>query len=68
VVPIKKVEDDKQAEKFGVKLGSALLTYDFILVTDEAAGKLRRQRAEEAMANLGQKFRFIDDLPVPDVD
>jgi hypothetical protein len=68
VVPIKRIEDDEQAKKYGVKLGSALLTYDFILVTDEAAAKLRRQKAEEAMANLGRNFRFIDDLPVLDVD
>ncbi|PSN73823.1 aromatic compound dioxygenase [Corynespora cassiicola Philippines] len=68
VVSIKKVEDEKIAKKHGVKLGSALMTYDFVLVTEEAASKLRRQKAEEAMANLGRKFKFIDDLPVPDVD
>lgn len=44
------------------------MTYDFVLVTDEAAAKLRRQKAGEAMAGLGRKFRFINDLPVPDVD
>ncbi|RBQ77203.1 hypothetical protein FVER14953_20042 [Fusarium verticillioides] len=56
------------AKKYGVKIGSALMTYDFVLVSDEAAAKLRREKAEEAMAKLGRKFRFIDDLPVPDVD
>jgi hypothetical protein len=44
------------------------MTYDFVLVSDEAAAKLRREKAEEAMAKLGRNFRFIDDLPVPDVD
>ncbi|KAM6505369.1 hypothetical protein FSOLCH5_014589 [Fusarium solani] len=68
VVWIKKVEDEELVKKYGVKLGSALLTYDFILVTDKAAAKLRRQKAEEAMVKLGRKFRFIDDLPIPDVD
>ncbi|KAH6950311.1 putative catechol dioxygenase [Ilyonectria sp. MPI-CAGE-AT-0026] len=68
VVSIKKVDDEELVNKYGVKLGSALLTYDFVLVTDKAAAKLRRQRAEEAMAKLGLKFRFIDDLPIPDVD
>jgi hypothetical protein len=56
------------ASKYGVKLGSSLIRYDFVLVGDQAAAGLRRQKAEEAMANLGRKFRFINDLPVPDVD
>ncbi|KAF5711478.1 putative hydroxyquinol-1,2-dioxygenase [Fusarium globosum] len=68
IVNIKKVEDEEMAKKYGVKIGSALMTYDFVLVSDEAAAKLRREKAEEAMAKLGRKFRFIDDLPVPDVD
>jgi hypothetical protein len=56
------------AKRYGVKVGSAMITYDFVLVTDAAVRSLRRQKAEEAMATLGCKFRFIDDLPVPDVD
>ncbi|KAH7393849.1 Intradiol ring-cleavage dioxygenase [Phaeosphaeria sp. MPI-PUGE-AT-0046c] len=68
VVSLQKVEDENQAKKYGVKLGSALLTYDFVLVTEEAAANLRRKKAEEAMAEQGRKVRFIDDLPVPDVD
>lgn len=60
--------DEGLAKKYGVELGSALLTYDFVLVTDTAAAGLRRQKAEDAMAHLGRKFKFIDDLPVPDVD
>ncbi|KAK6703521.1 hypothetical protein SNK04_013437 [Fusarium graminearum] len=47
---------------------SALMTYDFVLVTEKAAAELRRKKAEEAMAGLGRSFKFIDDLPVPDVD
>ena len=31
-------------------MGSALITYDFVLVTDEAVAELRREKAEEAMA------------------
>jgi ABC-type tungstate transport system permease subunit len=68
IVNIKKVEDEEMAKKYGVKIGSALMTYEFVLVSDEAAAKLRREKAEEAMAKLGRNFRFIDDLPVPDVD
>lgn len=68
VVSLKKVEDERMAKTYGVKLGSALLTYDFVLVTDKAAAELRRHKAEKAMAKLGRKFRFIEELPVPDVD
>ncbi|KAF5989359.1 putative hydroxyquinol-1,2-dioxygenase [Fusarium bulbicola] len=68
IVNIKKVDDEEMANKYGVKTGTALMTYDFVLVSDEAAAKLRREKAEEAMAKLGRKFRFIDNLPVPDVD
>lgn len=68
VVVMKQVEDEEQAKKYGVEIGVAMITYDFVLVTDEAAAKLRRQNATEAMAGLGRKFRFINDLPVPDVD
>ena len=68
MVQLKKVEDGELAEQFGVELGSAFLTYDFVLVTDEAAADLRRRKAEEAMAGLGRRFKFIDDRPVPDED
>lgn len=56
------------AKRYDVKVGSALMTYDFVLVTEKAAAELRRKKAEEAMAGLGRSFKFIDDLPVPDVD
>ncbi|THY22665.1 aromatic compound dioxygenase [Aureobasidium pullulans] len=68
IVEVGEVDDKDQAEKYGVKTGTSLITYDFVLVTDEAARKLRRSKAEEAMNSQGRKVRFIDDLPVPDVD
>ena len=68
MVELKKVEDGEQAEKYGVGVGTALLVYDFVLVTEQAARELRRSKAEEAMAEYGGKFKFLDDLPVPDVD
>jgi hypothetical protein len=68
VVGLKKVEDAELATKYGVEVGTALLVYDFVLVTEQAARQLRRSKAEEAMAGYGGKFKFADDLPVPDVD
>lgn len=68
VVELTKVTDEAMAKKYGVEVGSALMTYDFVLVTAKAAADLRRQKAEEAMKKQGFKYRFVDDLPVPDVD
>jgi hypothetical protein len=68
VVKVQKVEDAEQAKRYGVEVGTALLVYDFVLVTEQAARDLRRWKAEEAMAGYGGKFKFVDDLPVPDVD
>ncbi|KAI9148174.1 catechol dioxygenase [Paramyrothecium foliicola] len=68
VVTVKKVEGEQQAKDYGVKVGSAVVTYDFVMVDEQAAADLRREKAEEAMARLGRKFKFIDNLPVPDVD
>lgn len=68
VVDIEQVDDDEQARRYGVELGMLLLKYDFILVTEKAAAGLRRQKGEEAMALQGRRFRFVDDLPVPEVD
>ncbi|EUC27504.1 hypothetical protein COCCADRAFT_41786 [Bipolaris zeicola 26-R-13] len=68
VVPLQRVENERQAKTYEVGLGSALISYNFVLVSNEAAVELRRQKAEEAMAGLKGKFRFIDNLPVPDVD
>ena len=68
MVPLQKVEDEQQAKAYEVKMGSALITYDFVLVTDEAVAELRREKAEESMAGLPGKFKFVDNLPIPDVD
>ncbi|KAF2712273.1 catechol 1,2-dioxygenase-like protein [Pleomassaria siparia CBS 279.74] len=59
----------EQAQKYGVKEGSSLLTYDFVLVTDEETRKLRDEEARKAMKTLGREnMLIIEGLPVPDVD
>lgn len=59
----------EQAEKYGVKEGSELLTYDFVLVSDEDTKKLRDQEALRAMEKLGREgMMVVDGLLVPDVD
>ena len=44
----------EQAKKYDVKEGSKLLTYDFVLVTDEETRKLRDGEALKAMKKLGR--------------
>lgn len=59
----------EQASKYDVKEGTKLLSYDFVLVTDEETKKLRNEEAKKAMVALGiEKMRIIEGLPVPDVD
>jgi hypothetical protein len=58
----------EQASKYGVKEGSKLISYDFVLVTDEESRKLREEKAMEAMKKLGISAKLYKGLPVPDVD
>jgi hypothetical protein len=44
------------------------MKYDFVLVTEKAVAQLRQEESERALAAQGQDFRFINGLPVPDVD
>lgn len=58
----------EQEEKYGVKEGSALMTYDFVLVSDKEAQELREKKAMEAMKAQGRKMKMWKGLPVPDLD
>ncbi|KAK4495802.1 hypothetical protein PRZ48_013070 [Zasmidium cellare] len=57
-----------QAKQYGVKEGSKLMSYDFVLVTEEGSRKLREKNAMEATKKLGLKMKLWNGLPVPDVD
>lgn len=67
MVEIGKV-DKKLSEKYGVKEGTALITYDFVLVTDKEASDLRDQKSKDALEKLGRHVKIVDGLPVPEVD
>jgi hypothetical protein len=58
----------EQAKEHSIKEGSKLITYDFVLVSDEEAKQLREKKAMEAMEKLGKKMKLWEGLPVPDVD
>lgn len=48
--------------------GSHLMTYDFVLVTEEESSNLRDQRSREALDKLGRKVKIVNGLPIPDLD
>ncbi|KAJ5767297.1 uncharacterized protein N7511_004913 [Penicillium nucicola] len=56
------------SKKYGVPEGQALLTYDFVLVTDEETSQLRAHNSKVALDQLGRKVKIINGLPVPDLD
>ncbi|EON65303.1 catechol dioxygenase [Coniosporium apollinis CBS 100218] len=60
--------DAEQAKKYGVEEGGKLMTYDFVLVSDDEARKLREENAMKAMEGLGRRMKLYNGLPVPDVD
>lgn len=57
-----------QAAQYGVKEGSKLISYDFVLVTEDESRKLREKNAMQAMEKLGRNMKLYKGLPVPDVD
>jgi protocatechuate 3,4-dioxygenase beta subunit len=67
IVDLKTVSS-AQAKKYGVAEGCRLLTYDFVLVSDEEAQLLREKEAMAAMEKLGKRMKLLDGLSVPDVD
>jgi protocatechuate 3,4-dioxygenase beta subunit len=51
--------DEVLAEKYGVPVGMKLLTYDFVLASDEEAARLRKQRRSEAAAKLDMEMSSL---------
>jgi hypothetical protein len=60
--------DKETAQKYAVDEGSLLMAYDFVLVSDKEASELRDEKSRRALASLGRKVKFLDGLPVPDLD
>lgn len=58
----------EQAKTHGVPEGGKLLTYDFVLVSDEESRALRESEAMAAMEKLGRRMKLYEGLPVPDLD
>ncbi|KAK5451961.1 hypothetical protein LTS15_007684 [Exophiala xenobiotica] len=67
IVDLGKV-DKATAEKYGVKEGTALMTYDFVLVSEKASAELRAENSRKALEKLGRRVKLVQGLPVPDLD
>ncbi|KAL5334592.1 Intradiol ring-cleavage dioxygenase [Aspergillus crustosus] len=66
VVDLSTGTDEQMARKYGVKEGTKLLEYDFVLLSEQEARALRKKNAIEAMEKQGRKVVFDhNDLPVP---
>jgi hypothetical protein len=60
--------DADTSGKYGVKEGTKLIKYDFVLVTESEAKALREEEAKKAMEALGRRMKLLEGVPVPDVD
>lgn len=60
--------DAEMAKRYNVAEGHALLTYDFVLVSDVETSELRAKNSQMALDKLGRKVKIVNGLPIPDVD
>ncbi|BCS18407.1 intradiol ring-cleavage dioxygenase [Aspergillus puulaauensis] len=58
----------KYAAKYNVSEDQALLTYDFVLVSDTETSDLRAKNSKDALDKLGRKVKIVNGLPIPDLD
>lgn len=65
IVDLSQVSNPTMASQYGVEIGTPLLTYDFVLLTEQQARDLRKQRAVEAMQQQKRNVIFQNGLPVP---
>ncbi|KAK1148557.1 hypothetical protein N8T08_009563 [Aspergillus melleus] len=56
------------ANRYNVPEDHALLTYDFVLVSEAETRELRERNSKLALDKLGRKVRMVGGLPVPDLD
>ena len=63
LVELSKVSAD-QAKKYNVEEGSALLSYDFVLVTEKESAELRAENSRTALEKLGRRVKIVKGLPV----
>lgn len=60
--------NEEIAKKYDVPVGTALMTYDFVLASEQEAREMRDRNSVDALKKLGRNVKIVDGLPVPDVD
>jgi len=65
---IEKVKDEKIAKEYGVSVDDWEIQWDFIMVSDEEAKKLKEKHAREALEKLGSTAEIVNGLPVAPLD
>ncbi|KAK7206648.1 Intradiol ring-cleavage dioxygenase [Myxozyma melibiosi] len=68
ILDLKKIEDAELAKTHDLKVDDYLITYDFVLVTDEEAKTLKIKNAEEALKKLGVTALVVEGLPIDALD
>ena len=68
IVDLSEVTDADMAKKYSVEKGTPLLTYDFVMVTEEDSLKTRKQEAIKAIEKMGRSLDDFQGLPFLDVD
>ncbi|KAK2828952.1 hypothetical protein FQN49_007238 [Arthroderma sp. PD_2] len=60
--------NEETAKKCDVPVGTALLTYNFVLASEQEARELRDHNSVDALKKLGRNVKIVNGLPVPEVD
>ncbi|KAI9713294.1 MAG: hypothetical protein M1828_001467 [Chrysothrix sp. TS-e1954] len=60
--------DEGTCTRYNLVETSKVLRYDFVLASEKETEVLRIEKAREALEGLGQSMKFVNGLPVPDVD
>lgn len=68
IVDLSEVSDAGMAKKYSVKEETPLLTYDFVLISEEETRKLRKEKVLEAIKKMGKSMDDFKSLPIFDVD
>jgi hypothetical protein len=58
------IVDAASAQKYEVREGTKMVSYDFVLVSDQEAKALREHNAMQAMRKLGRSMKLWHGLPV----
>ncbi|KAJ5182102.1 catechol dioxygenase [Penicillium cf. viridicatum] len=68
IVDLGRVDKDLASKYPGIREGTRLMTYDFVLVTDKETAQLRDRNSVEALKKLNMSVKLVDGLPVPEND